>query len=102
MDDLIIRREAKDVVIETHGALLVVLDTELTETLVQEGHAREAIRYIQHLKGSGLGNPDRINLKITTDVKILSLLYKPIRIKFSGEVLHHRYRLSPNSLLERL
>ena len=104
MDDLIIRREAKaDVVIETHGALLVVLDTELTETLVQEGHAREAIRYIQQFrKDSGLEISDRINLKITTDPKILSLLYKPIRIKFLEKYWHHRYRLSPNSLLERL
>ena len=89
MDDLMIRREAKaDVVIETQGALLVAFDTELTVTLVQEGHAREAIRYIQQFrKDSGLDISDRIKLQLTTDSTELLAALEANQEKISGEVL---------------
>ena len=60
------RRTAKsDVVIETHEALVIALDTELTVELVAEGHAREATRRIQQCrKDSGLEISDRIHLTL--------------------------------------
>ena len=83
------RNEAQnDVVIETQGALLVALDTELTVSLIQEGHAREAIRYIQQFrKDSGLEISDRINLQITTESKALLSALEINQDKISGEVL---------------
>ena len=89
LDDVVIRREAQnDVVIETQGALLVALDTELTVALIQEGHAREAIRYIQQFrKDSGLEISDRINLQITTESKALLSALEINQDKISGEVL---------------
>jgi isoleucyl-tRNA synthetase len=67
-EDVIVRREAKaDVVIETQGALLVALDTEVNAQLLQEGYVRETVRSIQQFrKDSGLEISDRIKLEITS------------------------------------
>lgn len=87
--DVIVRREARgDVVIETQGAMLVALDTELTPALVQEGIVRECIRSIQQFrKDSGLEISDRIHLQLsTTDTDVLAAL-NAFRTKIGEEVL---------------
>ncbi len=65
-EDLILRREAKnDVLIETEDALLVALESELTEALIAEGYARDLIRMIQQeRKDQDLQIADRIVLEV--------------------------------------
>ena len=65
-DDLILRREAKnDVLIETEDALLVALDSELTESLIAEGYVRDLIRMIQNeRKEQDLHMTDRIAVQV--------------------------------------
>ncbi len=73
-EDVMVRRTAKaDVVIETHEALVIALDTELTSELIAEGHAREATRRIQqYRKDSGLEISDRIHLTLFAQEEILA------------------------------
>jgi isoleucyl-tRNA synthetase len=87
--DVIARREAKDeVVIETQDALVVALDTELTEALVYEGHSREAIRRIQQLrKDSGLEIADRIRLRLYSSSQELSSALEQYSSGIADEVL---------------
>jgi isoleucyl-tRNA synthetase len=65
-EDLILRREAKnDVLIETEDALLVALESELTEELIAEGYARDLIRMTQQeRKDQDLQIADRIVLEV--------------------------------------
>lgn len=87
--DVIVRRAARgDVVIETQGAMLVALDTELTPELIQEGVVRECIRTIQQFrKDSGLEISDRIHLQLsTTDADVLAAL-NAFSAKIGEEVL---------------
>ena len=74
--------------IETQGAMLVALDTELTAELIQEGVVRECIRTIQQFrKDSGLEISDRIHLQLsTTDTDVLAAL-NAFSIKIGEEVL---------------
>jgi len=66
MEDVLVRREAKaDVLIETQGALLVALDSELTDELIAEGYMREVVRRIQNLRKTiGFQVTDRIDLTL--------------------------------------
>jgi len=53
------------------GDAVVVLDTELTPELINEGHARQLTRYIQDArKAAGLEVTDRISLTIDTDDEV--------------------------------
>jgi isoleucyl-tRNA synthetase len=55
------------------GDAVVVLDTELTPELVNEGHARQLSRWIQDArKSSGLEVTDRIALTVETDDDVQS------------------------------
>ncbi len=92
VDDVLVRREARgDVVIETQGAMLVALDTELTDELRQEGVVRECIRTIQQFrKDSGLDISDRIHLQLSsTDESVLNAI-RAFQDKIGEEVLAHR------------
>jgi isoleucyl-tRNA synthetase len=88
-EDVQIRREARgDVVIETQGAMLVALDTELTPALLQEGIVRECIRSIQQFrKDSGLEISDRIHLKLTTTDSNVQEAINAFGDKIAEEVL---------------
>ena len=88
-EDVQIRREARgDVVIETQGAMLVALDTELTPELLQEGIVRECIRSIQQFrKDSGLEISDRIHLKLTTTDSNVQEAINAFGDKIAEEVL---------------
>mgnify|MGYP000997894241 FL=1 len=53
---------------DTTGEQSVELNTELSDSLVMEGLAREIVRFVQNArKDAGLEVDDRINLSITTD-----------------------------------
>jgi isoleucyl-tRNA synthetase len=57
------------------GNAVVVLDTELTPELVNEGHARQLARWIQDARRSaGLEVTDRISLTIDTDADVQAWL----------------------------
>ena len=89
MDDVFVHREAKeDVVIETTGALLVALDTELTTALLQEGSAREVTRRIQqYRKDSGFDVSDRIRLTLQTEDADLLTAFRHHQKHIAAEVL---------------
>jgi isoleucyl-tRNA synthetase len=53
--------------IESDGGMVVMLDFELTEDLVSEGHAREIVRYVQELRKKADYNvDDRITVLVST------------------------------------
>ena len=90
-EDVIVRREAKnDVVIETYEALVLALETELTPSLIGEGHAREATRRIQQFrKDSGLEISDRIKLELFCEHIELVDALEYHSDKISQDVLAH-------------
>jgi len=94
--DIVIRRESRgDVVIETQGAMLVALDTELTPALVQEGIVRECIRSIQQFrKDSGLEISDRIHLQMSTTDGSVREAILAFQDKISEEVLANQIEVS--------
>lgn len=69
IDDMLIGRGPKDDrLIATAMGLTVLLDTRLTEELIQEGLAREVINRIQNFrKDSGLQVTDKIQIRIKAD-----------------------------------
>ena len=77
-DYLDIRISAKEGFdVEIDGNVFVVLDTEITEDLLDEGYAREFISKIQNLrKDSGFEVTDRINIFYDTDDKLNNSLEK--------------------------
>lgn len=89
LDDVIVQREAlEDVVIETHDALLVALETELSLALIQEGYAREITRRIQQCrKDSGLDVSDRIELKLSSANEELLQAFEVHKEGIAAEVL---------------
>jgi isoleucyl-tRNA synthetase len=57
----VVRRPAKDLVLQDHGALTVAIDTRLTPDLIREGRMRELVHRLQNLrKEQGLAVTDRI------------------------------------------
>ena len=88
-EDVIVRRTAKsDVVIETHEALVIALDTEITPELIAEGHSREATRRIQqYRKDSGLEISDRIYLTLFAQDEILANALKFYNERIAADVL---------------
>ncbi len=69
LDDLFIQHNQKEgIFAETEGDITVSLDVNITEELLNEGHARELINRIQNLrKDSGLEISDRIEIKYFTE-----------------------------------
>ena len=65
-EDIVVTRTIEgDFVAETDGEITVVLDTEISDELREEGWAREAINRVQNLrKAAGLEVTDRIDLAI--------------------------------------
>lgn len=68
-DDIEIRRTKHEgIEVETEGELTVALDTTLTETLLQEGVAREFINRVQTIrKASDFQVSDRINIHLLNE-----------------------------------
>ncbi len=91
-EDVIVRREPRaDVVIETEGALIVALDTELDDALIQEGIARELVSAVQKLRRDhGLQITDRITLTIHTEDPLLLDALEHRSDDIAGEVLATR------------
>ena len=77
-DYLDIRISAKDGFdVEIDGNVFVILDTEITEDLRDEGYAREFISKIQNLrKDSGFEVTDRINIAFDADPDLAGSLEK--------------------------
>jgi isoleucyl-tRNA synthetase len=76
-EDMIImeRVEGERFVIESDAQVLAALDTELSDDLIIEGFAREAVRRIQvHRKDIGLDVEDRIILKVSGDSVLMNAL----------------------------
>ena len=62
---------------EIDGNVFVILDTEITEDLRDEGYAREFISKIQNLrKDSGFEVTDRINISFDADEELAGSLEK--------------------------
>jgi len=89
VDDVLVRREPRpDVVIETEDALIVALDTDLNESLVAEGIARELVSAVQKLrKDEGLAVTDRIALTLRTQDDALRAAVAAHKEWVAGEVL---------------
>ncbi|MEE2644148.1 MAG: isoleucine--tRNA ligase [Myxococcota bacterium] len=67
-DVLVSHHPVEGVVLEVQGAVTVALDTQLDDTLIAEGLAREVTSRIQKLrKSAGLEITDRITLTLATD-----------------------------------
>jgi isoleucyl-tRNA synthetase len=67
--DVVITKETHPgIVADTHEGITIVLDTELTPDLIQEGLAREIVNKINTMRRDmGLEITDRINVSIDTD-----------------------------------
>ena len=75
LDIRITAKEGFDV--EMDGNVFVILDTEITEDLKDEGYAREFISKIQNLrKDSGFEVTDRINIAFDADPDLAGSLEK--------------------------
>ena len=72
LEDLLIERGPKDErLIATEAGVTVLLDTKVTEELLLEGYAREAVSRIQNLRKDSLLNvTDRIQLTFVCDGEI--------------------------------
>ena len=88
-DDVVVRREPRpDVVIETEGALIVALDTDLDDALVQEGIARELVSAVQKIRrDQGYAITDRITLLVQTADDALRDAVEAREAWIAGEVL---------------
>ncbi len=61
----------------TEGSLAVVLDTTLTEELIEEGTVREFVSKVQNLrKSSGYEVTDRINISVSGNQNLTDLILK--------------------------
>jgi len=64
----IISTQIEGWIVETDDGITVAIDTELDESLIAEGYAREFVNRVQNLrKDSGLDVIDRINVKLKSD-----------------------------------
>lgn len=68
-DDFLIYRDSLDNrIISTDSGLTILLETDLTQSLIAEGLSREVVNRIQNLrKSSQLNVTDRINLQVIAD-----------------------------------
>eukprot|EP00761_Pharyngomonas_kirbyi_P013015 gb/GECH01013042.1/.p1 GENE.gb/GECH01013042.1/~~gb/GECH01013042.1/.p1 ORF type:complete len:1072 (+),score=220.26 gb/GECH01013042.1/:1-3216(+) len=79
VDDFVInvsfKHESENLVSRSDGNSVVVLNTELTDELVQEGYAREVVSAVQSLrKSSGLKAEDKIHVFYLADEKFDDLV----------------------------
>ena len=88
-DDVVVRREPKgELQIETEGALIVALDTQMDEPLLREGIARELVSAVQkQRKDQGFAVTDRIVVRVATADEPLRNAIEHSRDWISGEVL---------------
>ncbi len=64
----IISTQIEGWIVETDDGITVAIDTELDESLIAEGYAREFVNRVQNLrKDSGLDVIDRINVRLKSD-----------------------------------
>ena len=74
--------------------MLVALDTELTESLKEEGIVRECIRSIQQFrKDSGLEISDRIHLQLSSNDENVLNAIRSFQDKIAEEVLANQIDL---------
>ena len=97
-EDIEVRLIPKEGFTAAQGRLMVVvLSTEITEELRQEGWVRELIRHIQDArKEAGLPYDARINLLIGTTHDVLRQVIEKYEAKVSGEVLATGIELKPD------
>jgi isoleucyl-tRNA synthetase len=76
LEDVLVTRAAKEgVVLESEGPLTVALDTDLDDSLKQEGLMREALSKLQKLrKDAGLEVTDRITLRLAAEGELRAAL----------------------------
>jgi len=71
----IIRTEIQGWIVQNEEGITVALDTELTDSLIAEGYAREFVNRVQNLrKDSGFDVTDRITIVAATDAKLTAAL----------------------------
>ncbi len=77
-EDLLIETaQTEGFVTENNGDISVVLDTNLTEELIEEGYIREIISKIQNMrKESGFEVMDKVNVSVKGNDKISGILHK--------------------------
>ena len=75
-DDILVEPLQKEgFVVEVEGSFAVIIDTHLTEELIQEGFVREIISKVQTMrKEAGFEVTDHIVLYATTEGKIMDIL----------------------------
>jgi isoleucyl-tRNA synthetase len=88
-DDVLVTHHAKEgVVLEVEEALTVALDTQLDETLLCEGYAREVISRCQKMrKSAGLEISDRVHLVICVDAGPLANALADFAQEIESELL---------------
>lgn len=88
-DDLIITRTAREgMVVETSGELALALDTNLAQSLLVEGMARDLISVIQQLrKEKGLDVSDRIRLQWSSADDLVRSAFSAHQKMIADEVL---------------
>ena len=87
-EDLLIEpKQREGYAVETDGGLAVILDTELTPELIEEGYVREIISKVQTMrKEAGFEVVDHIRLSAAGNEKILAVMEKN-KSQIAGEVL---------------
>ena len=75
LQDILIRKETKRPGVSTDGHIAILLDTNLTQDLIDEGYAREVVNRIQKTrKDMQLDVNDRIILTIQTEPALASII----------------------------
>ena len=103
LDDVIIAREpCEGQVVESDGAMTVVLDMTMTPDLTTEGLAREIINRVQNLrKDAGFEVSDRICVHAYGDGGLADVLIDPsASTLIRGEVLAEELRLTSREDVE--
>lgn len=101
-DDLLIDVAQKDgFVTEEDNYVTVVLDTNLTQELIEEGFVREIISKIQTMrKESGFEVTDHIRVYLADDSEKVSGILKKNLEEIGNEVLADEVRLGADSILQ--
>ncbi len=91
----ILREDIPGWLVESDGTLTVALDTQLDETLLAEGSAREFVNRIQNLrKDAGFAVMDRIRLGVDTSSILLGRL-QSMRTYIMNETLAEEFSVTP-------
>ena len=87
-EDVLIEREAlKGLVAACFGSVTIALDTHLSESLIQEGYAREIVNKINTMrKDAGFEVTDRIAIEMETPAEV-EIAFHKYREYIVGEVL---------------